>query len=64
MRRVFKGRINLPESVKETRFFDLRYTNWLHWCASHFREAQSDLPTAEIAPNYVYSPDASFRIAE
>lgn len=62
--RVFKGRVNLPESVKETRFFDLRYTNGLRWYASHFREAEPDRPTAEIAPTYFYSPDARLRIAE
>jgi hypothetical protein len=64
MHRVFKGRINLPQSIKETRFFDLRYTNGLRWYASHFREAETNLPTVEFAPTYFYSPDARFRIAE
>ncbi len=64
MHRILKGRINLAESVKETRFFDLRYANGMAWYAAHFRNARADLPTAEIAPTYFYSSDARFRIAE
>lgn len=64
MHRVLKDRINLPASVKETRFFDLRYGNGLSWYQAHFRDARAGRPTAEIAPTYFYSADARFRIAE
>jgi Sulfotransferase domain len=64
MHRILEERVNLPESVKETRFFDLRYANGLSWYAAHFHKAIAGRPTAEIAPTYFYSPDARFRIAE
>ncbi|HUA32611.1 MAG TPA: sulfotransferase [Candidatus Binataceae bacterium] len=64
MHRILKGHLNLAESVKETRFFDLRYANGMAWYAAHFRNARAGLPTAEIAPTYFYSSDARFRIAE
>jgi hypothetical protein len=64
MHRILKDRVNLAESVKETRFFDLRYANGMSWYAAHFRNAEPGRPTAEIAPTYFYSPDARFRIAE
>ena len=61
---ALSGHVNLPERVKETRFFDLRFSHGLNWYARHFEHARPELPTGEIAPTYFYSVAARNRIAE
>jgi hypothetical protein len=61
--RVLLGHVNLPERVKETRFFDLRFSNGLDWYKEHFEHARPEVPTGEIAPTYFYSVSARNRIA-
>lgn len=63
LHRVLLGHVNLPEGVKETRFFDLRFSNGFDWYRRHFEHARPELPTGEIAPTYFYSAAARERIA-
>jgi sulfotransferase family protein len=63
LHRVLQDRVNLPRTVKETRFFDLRYYKGLDWYQRHFAPAAEGLPFGEIAPTYFYSHAARQRIA-
>jgi hypothetical protein len=60
---LLNGRANLPERVKETRFFDGRFWLGLDWYTHHFEHAQPGIPTGEIAPTYFYCAPARQRIA-
>jgi sulfotransferase family protein len=63
LERVLRGRVGLPEGVKETQFFVWRHRLGLEWYASHFRKCPPDLPVVEFAPTYFDSPEARDRIA-
>jgi hypothetical protein len=60
---IFRGHINLPDGIKETLFFDLRYARGIDWYASHFRNRRAGVPTGEFAPSCFTSDEARERIA-
>jgi hypothetical protein len=60
--RVLKSHANLPEQIKETRFFDHHFSKGLDWYLSHFLNAREGRPTGEVAPTYFYSAEARSRI--
>jgi Sulfotransferase domain len=60
---IFRGHVNLPEGIKETLFFDVRYERGLDWYASYFRNRQQGVPTGEFAPSCFISVAARERIA-
>ncbi len=60
---IFRGHINLPDGIKETLFFDLRYARGIDWYASHFRNQRAGVPTGEFAPSCFTSGLARERIA-
>ncbi len=60
---VLRGHVNLPERIKETRFFDRRYAKGLKWYAAHFEHAIDGVPCGEIAPTYFYSAEVRRRIS-
>jgi hypothetical protein len=61
---IFRGHVNLPEGIKETLFFDLRYQRGLDWYTSFFRHRRMGVPTGEFAPSYFTSVAARERIAQ
>ncbi len=64
LEQVLRGRVGLPEGIKETQFFLVwRYQLGLKWYAAHFRKCRPDLPVGEFGPLYFDSPEARDRIA-
>jgi hypothetical protein len=63
LERMLRGRVGLPDGVKETQYFLWRYEFGLEWYAAHFRDAPPDLPVGEFAPTYFDSAAARDRIA-
>jgi len=64
LHRVLRAHVTLPKSVKETRFFDLRYAQGMRWYAAHFAHGAPGRLAGEIAPTYFHSDDARTRIAK
>jgi Sulfotransferase domain len=60
---VIKERVNLPRVVKETQFFDRRYSKGLGWYHKRFEPIVGGLPIGEVAPTYFYSAQARERIS-
>jgi hypothetical protein len=54
--------ICLPRGVKETMFFDKRYSKGIEWYRWHFEHLKPDQIAGEIAPTYFHSIDAVERI--
>jgi hypothetical protein len=52
----------LPESVKETMFFDRHYERGADWYASYFENSQVEQICGEIAPTYFDNSDVPQRI--
>jgi len=52
----------LPESVKETMFFDRYYERGADWYASYFENSQAEQLCGEIAPTYFDNSDVPQRI--
>ncbi len=61
--KVLRGRVGLPEGIKETRFFDLNYDRGIGWYSEFFRGCDASLPAGEICPTYFEHADARVRIA-
>jgi Sulfotransferase domain len=59
---VLKGRVNLPEGIKETDFFTTNYGKGIAWYADHFRNADRARPTGEVNPYFGFR-EAAERIA-
>ena len=57
------GRVDLPRSIKETKFFERYHARGVNWYASLFRHCKGDRPIAEICP-YLAGPHAPEWIAE
>ena len=64
LHRLLRGRVNLAERSKETRFFDDRFRRGLDWYAQHFEHARAGIPTGEMAPTYFHNRAARRRIAD
>lgn len=56
------GKLNLPKRVKETFFFDQKFTKGLTYYISLFENYDTNLITGEIAPTYFHSYEAAERI--
>ena len=56
----------LPTDVKETFFFDRRFTKGLGWYSRHFRGCQASKfrITVEVGPSYFHSEKAPARIRD
>ena len=63
LEKILRGRVGLPEGVKETQFFTWRYWLGLDWYSRYFRNCPPDLPVGEFTPFYFDSSDARERIA-
>ncbi len=63
LEKILRGRVGLPEGVKETQFFVWRYELGMDWYGAHFRRCPPDLPVGEFTPSYFDSPEARERIA-
>ena len=55
--------VNLPRTVKETEFFDRRYSKGLTWYRKRFEPVAAGLPIGEMAATYFYSTQARERIS-
>jgi hypothetical protein len=53
----------LPEGLKETHFFNLRYDYGMNWYLSFFKNQRPGVATGEFSPSYFTSPEARERIA-
>jgi hypothetical protein len=66
--RYLKSRddVCLPTDVKETFFFDRRFSKGLGWYSRHFRSRQSSKfrTTVEVGPSYFHSKEAPTRIRD
>jgi hypothetical protein len=56
--------VNLPLTVKETRFLDVLYRRGLRWYRAQFGRLRENLPCGEIAPTYFHSNLVRARIKE
>lgn len=61
--KVLRGRVTLPDRVKETLFFKSRYWRGIDWYARHF-EVDSGMPAGEFGPTYFAPEIARRRIKE
>ena len=61
---VLNQHTNLPDTTKETRFFDLHFDRGLSWYLDHFPSASDELPVGEVAPTYFASSCARDHIVE
>ncbi|NJL83219.1 MAG: sulfotransferase domain-containing protein [Chloroflexaceae bacterium] len=57
----FHKQVCVPLNVKETFFFDVKYSRGFEWYFSHFN-SQGDQIVGEVAPTYFHSPLAPERI--
>lgn len=59
-----RGDVALPNGVKETFFFDRRYSKGIDWYAAHFHQATTARKklAVEVAASYFHSPDVPQRI--
>ena len=61
--KLLKSRqVNLPTKVKETFFFDQKYSKGFSYYFSLFEDFDSNLITGEIGPTYFHSTEAAERI--
>jgi len=60
---VLKQRVNLPQSGKETRFFDQHFERGIRWYTAHYAPKRKLAPIGEIAPTYFASSLARERMA-
>jgi hypothetical protein len=60
---AMKEHVNLPRTVKETQFFDRRYSKGLAWYRKRFEPVVAGLPIGEMAATYFYSTQARERIS-
>lgn len=60
---VLGTRIALPESVKETRFFDVHFERGIDWYRAHYRKSAGEF-LGEVAPTYFASPTARERLLQ
>jgi hypothetical protein len=60
---ILKGRVALPATAKETRFFDVHYYRGTAWYMAHYPRSQHRR-VGEVAPTYFASPEARSRIRE
>jgi hypothetical protein len=64
LHRVLLDHTSLPNTVKETRFFDLHFGRGLAWYLRYFEDLRlNGKPRGEVAPTYFVSPEARERIA-
>jgi hypothetical protein len=61
LHRVLEGHVDLPDRVKETKFFSRYYEKGIDWYAWHFRNATGEKKVVEICP-YLYKREAPERI--
>ena len=61
---VLKQQAVLPNSIKETRFFDKHFHRGTDWYGAHFPSAIPGKRVGEIAPTYFASSAARERIAQ
>jgi hypothetical protein len=61
---VLAPHVNLPRTVKETRFLDNLYRRGWRWYRAQFGVVRENLPFGEIAPTYFHSELARERIKE
>ena len=54
--------ICLPKNVKETFFFDQRYSRGTRWYRDHFRHCDSTSLKGEIGPSYFHDEKAAHRL--
>lgn len=54
----------LPNSTKETRFFDVHFHRGLKWYWAHYPKSFGHRPMGEVAPTYFASPKARERIVQ
>ncbi|HJU27710.1 MAG TPA: sulfotransferase domain-containing protein [Candidatus Binataceae bacterium] len=57
--KVLRGRVTLPNRVKETLFFKSRYWRGINWYAHHF-ELDTGMPAGEFGPTY-FAPEIARR---
>jgi hypothetical protein len=58
-----RGRVSLPEGVKETNYFSWNYHLGLDWYRWHFRNSVKGQPVLEIGPAYFELEESRERIA-
>jgi hypothetical protein len=61
---ILRRRTILPESTKETRFFDIHFHRGIRWYQAHFANSNRARPAGEVAPTYFASREACGRIKE
>lgn len=60
---ALQGHVGLPDHVKETDFFFLKYDKGLEWYAAQFSQCPPDRPMGELSPMYFVDPEVRKRIA-
>jgi hypothetical protein len=55
---ALRGVVDMPDGVKDTRFFDQFSDKGIEWYASHFRYAAGDRKVVEICPGIFFKPRA------
>lgn len=61
---ILRQRTILPQSTKETRFFDIHFHRGIRWYQAHFANANRARLVGEVAPTYFASREACHRIQE
>jgi Sulfotransferase domain len=59
---VLRERVQLPATLKETRFFDIHFGRGWNWYRAHYPAVSMHRVTGEIAPTYFASAQARERI--
>ncbi|HXW83676.1 MAG TPA: sulfotransferase [Candidatus Binataceae bacterium] len=57
---VMRGRVGLPDGVKETRYFDRHYAKGPAWYRAHFASALR--PAGEFCPTYFFQREVRARV--
>jgi hypothetical protein len=60
---MLRGRVILPRTTKETRFFDTHFHRGLEWYRAHYPRKTDGRRIGEVAPTYFASGEARERIA-
>lgn len=61
---MLRGRVILPLTTKETRFFDIHFHRGLEWYRAHYPRITEGRRIGEVAPTYFASVEARERIAQ
>lgn len=60
---ALRGRVGLPDHIKETDFFLWKYEKGLEWYAAQFSQCSPNLPMGEFSPMYFIDLEPRERIA-